>query len=268
VGPADLGTYWVWDARLTSTLILLFLTSGFIALQAAIDDRRRADKAGAVLALVGVVNVPILLLGQVVEHAAPRARRSSPAPRRWPTFMLTRHAADGVSPSGCMRSRPVLARLRTIIIERERRAQWVLARASGARFESVEGKHDAVGIVGELPAMGGYASTLGSVSGCAGVIVAEILALRQRRRAALAEAKRATGCRGGRHEIAHKRLALIVGGLAALGVASALILSAFQEKPGVLLLAVGRGRAEAPRDRSFARRAGAGRAASARRACW
>ena len=51
------GTWWVWDARLTSELILLFLYIGFIALQALIDDPRRADKAGAVLALVGVVNI-------------------------------------------------------------------------------------------------------------------------------------------------------------------------------------------------------------------
>ena len=54
------GTWWVWDARLTSELILLFLYVGFIALQSAIDDPRRADKAGAILALVGVVNVPII----------------------------------------------------------------------------------------------------------------------------------------------------------------------------------------------------------------
>ena len=54
------GAWWVWDARLTSELILLFLYLGFIALQAAIDEPRRADKAGAILALVGVVNVPII----------------------------------------------------------------------------------------------------------------------------------------------------------------------------------------------------------------
>src|SRR5204862_231831 len=54
------GTWWVWDARLTSELILLFLYFGFIALQASIDDPRRADKAGAVLAIVGAVNVPII----------------------------------------------------------------------------------------------------------------------------------------------------------------------------------------------------------------
>jgi heme exporter protein C len=59
-GKPTWGTYWVWDARLTSELILLFLYFGFMALQAAIDDPRRGDRAGAVLALVGVVNVPII----------------------------------------------------------------------------------------------------------------------------------------------------------------------------------------------------------------
>jgi len=59
-GRPTWGTWWVWDARLTSELILLFLYFGFMALQAAIDERRRADRAGAVLAIVGVVNIPII----------------------------------------------------------------------------------------------------------------------------------------------------------------------------------------------------------------
>jgi heme exporter protein C len=59
-GKPTWGTYWVWDARLTSELILLFLYLGFMALQAAIDDVRRADRAGALLAIVGAVNVPII----------------------------------------------------------------------------------------------------------------------------------------------------------------------------------------------------------------
>lgn len=54
------GTYWVWDARLTSELILLFLYLGYIALQGAIEDRRMAARAGAILALVGTVNIPII----------------------------------------------------------------------------------------------------------------------------------------------------------------------------------------------------------------
>jgi heme exporter protein C len=54
------GTWWVWDARLTSELILLFLYLGVIALYAAIEDKRNAARAMAVLALVGVVNIPII----------------------------------------------------------------------------------------------------------------------------------------------------------------------------------------------------------------
>jgi heme exporter protein C len=54
------GTWWVWDARLTSELILLFLYLGVMALHAALEDRRVGARAGAVLALIGVVNVPII----------------------------------------------------------------------------------------------------------------------------------------------------------------------------------------------------------------
>ena len=64
------GTWWVWDARLTSELILLFLYLGFISLEAAIDDSRRAARASALLALVGVVNAHHLFFGTVVEYAA------------------------------------------------------------------------------------------------------------------------------------------------------------------------------------------------------
>src|SRR5690606_22758073 len=59
-GKPTWGTWWVWDARLTSELILLFLYIGFMSLHAAIDDVRRADRAAGLLALVGVVNVPII----------------------------------------------------------------------------------------------------------------------------------------------------------------------------------------------------------------
>ena len=54
------GTWWVWDARLTSVLILFFLYLGYIALVNAFDDPDRGGRAGAVLALVGAVNVPII----------------------------------------------------------------------------------------------------------------------------------------------------------------------------------------------------------------
>jgi len=54
------GAWWVWDARLTSELILLFLFLGYMALQSAFEDRRTASRASAVLAIVGAVNVPII----------------------------------------------------------------------------------------------------------------------------------------------------------------------------------------------------------------
>jgi heme exporter protein C len=54
------GTYWVWDGRLTSFLLLLFLYLGYIALWNAIEDETRAARAAAILALVGVVNLPII----------------------------------------------------------------------------------------------------------------------------------------------------------------------------------------------------------------
>ena len=54
------GTYWAWDPRLTSELVLLFLYLGYMGLRGAIDDRARADRACAVLALVGVINLPII----------------------------------------------------------------------------------------------------------------------------------------------------------------------------------------------------------------
>ena len=54
------GTWWVWDARLTSMLVLLFLYLGYIALHAAFDDPAKGARVAAILALVGVVNVPIV----------------------------------------------------------------------------------------------------------------------------------------------------------------------------------------------------------------
>jgi heme exporter protein C len=54
------GTWWIWDARLTSMLILFFLYTGFLALQSVLTDQDSRDRAGAILALVGVINLPII----------------------------------------------------------------------------------------------------------------------------------------------------------------------------------------------------------------
>ena len=59
-GKPTWGTWWVWDARLTSVLILLFLYLGVIAVHNALEDRMMADKTAAVIALVGVLNLPII----------------------------------------------------------------------------------------------------------------------------------------------------------------------------------------------------------------
>jgi heme exporter protein C len=130
-GRPTWGTYWVWDARLTSTLILLFLYLGFIALQAAIDDQRRADKAGAVLALVGVVNVPIIYFSvkwwNTLHQGASVKPGSSAMAETMLAGMLIMMFAFWMYAIAA-----VLARLRSIILEREKRAQWVIeAREQG-----------------------------------------------------------------------------------------------------------------------------------------
>jgi heme exporter protein C len=59
-GKPTWGTYWVWDARLTSVLVLFFLYLGLIAIWNAIEEPSKAGRAAAILALVGVVNIPII----------------------------------------------------------------------------------------------------------------------------------------------------------------------------------------------------------------
>src|SRR5688572_6722616 len=131
-GKPTWGTYWVWDARLTSELILLFLYLGFMALQAAIDEPRRADKAGAVLALVGVVNVPIIYFSvqwwNTLHQGASVSLTRSPS---MATTMLTGMLVMALA--FWMYSIAVaLARLRAIILERERDAEWVRLQRSAA----------------------------------------------------------------------------------------------------------------------------------------
>jgi len=59
-GKPTWGTWWIWDARLTTELILLFLYLGVIALQNAFEDKNMASKAAAILSIVGVINIPII----------------------------------------------------------------------------------------------------------------------------------------------------------------------------------------------------------------
>jgi heme exporter protein C len=124
-GRPTWGTYWVWDARLTSELVLLFLYLGFMALQAAIDDPRRADRAGAVLALVGVVNVPIIYFS--VQWWNTLHQGASVSLTRAPSMAATMLAGMLVMTLALwLYSIAIaLARVRAIILERERNAGWV-----------------------------------------------------------------------------------------------------------------------------------------------
>jgi len=118
------GAWWVWDARLTSELILLFLYIGFMALQAAIDDPRRADKAGAVLAIVGVINVPIIYFSvkwwnTLHQGASVSLTRSPSMARAMLLGMLLMALAFWMYAIAVS-----LARVRNLILERESNADW------------------------------------------------------------------------------------------------------------------------------------------------
>ncbi|HSQ81319.1 MAG TPA: heme ABC transporter permease CcmC [Casimicrobiaceae bacterium] len=134
-GRPTWGTYWAWDARMTSTLILLFLYLGVIALRNAIDDPRRADRACALLALVGAVNVPIIYFS--VQWWNTLHQGSSISLTAAPKMAMTMVEGLLVMTAGawsyCIAV--TLARVRSIIIERERSAGWVasLIAPQGAR---------------------------------------------------------------------------------------------------------------------------------------
>ena len=124
-GRPTWGTYWVWDARLTSTLILFFLYLGFIALRAAIDDPRRADRATALLALVGVINVPIIYFSvkwwNTLHQGASISLTAAP---KMAQTMLTGMLIM-VLAAWFYTIAVVLYRVRSIIIERESHSDWV-----------------------------------------------------------------------------------------------------------------------------------------------
>jgi heme exporter protein C len=131
-GKPTWGTWWVWDARLTSELILLFLYIGFMALQAAIDDQRRADKAGAVLALVGVINIPIIYFS--VQWWSTLHQGASVSMKSAPTMAATMLIGMLIMALGfwMYSIAATLARVRCVILERERHTEWVAAEI-GAR---------------------------------------------------------------------------------------------------------------------------------------
>jgi heme exporter protein C len=130
-GKPTWGTWWVWDARLTSELVLLFLYLGYIALVNAIDDTRRADNAGALLALVGSINIPIVYFSvkwwntlhqgaTISAVAAPKMASTMLTAMLIMTFAFWAYAFA-----------VVFTRTRALVLERERGADWVRALPQG-----------------------------------------------------------------------------------------------------------------------------------------
>ncbi|MBW8078185.1 MAG: heme ABC transporter permease [Gallionella sp.] len=118
------GAWWVWDARLTSELILLFLYFGFIALHASIDDPRRADRAAALLAIVGSVNVPIIYFSvkwwNTLHQGSTIKFTGTSMHIAMQQSMFTLLLACWMYAIAM-----TLLRVRSIILERERGTQWV-----------------------------------------------------------------------------------------------------------------------------------------------
>jgi len=119
------GTYWEWDPRLTSELILLFLYLGYMGLRSALEDATRADRASALLAVVGVVNVPIIHYSVTwwnSLHQAPSVMRlSKPA---MPPSMLVPLMMMLLGFT-LFFAAVLLVRLRGEVLTRERSASWV-----------------------------------------------------------------------------------------------------------------------------------------------
>ncbi len=119
------GTWWVWDARLTSELILLFLYLGFIALRSSIEDPQRADRSSAVLALVGVINLPIIHYSvywwNTLHQGATITKLdkpSMPGDMLWPLLVM-------ILGFQLYFAAVLFVRLRAEVIRRERNATWL-----------------------------------------------------------------------------------------------------------------------------------------------
>lgn len=128
-GKPTWGAWWVWDARLTSELILLFLYLAYMALVASIEETRRSDQAGALLALVGVINVPIIYFSvrwwNTLHQGATISMTAAP---KMASTMLSAMLLMTIA-FWAYAFAVVLVRTRATILERERDSDWVQALA-------------------------------------------------------------------------------------------------------------------------------------------
>lgn len=131
-GRPTWGTYWVWDARLTSELVLLFLYLGVIALYNAYDEPRKGARAAALLALVGVVNLPIIHYSvawwnTLHQGASITASGSSIHPSMlWPLLIMAIATKFFYAAN-------LLVRTRNRLLEQDWRKQWVRDQVLGVK---------------------------------------------------------------------------------------------------------------------------------------
>ncbi len=119
------GAWWVWDARLTSELILLFLYIGFMALESSIDDPRRASRAGGVLALVGVVNIPIIYYSVQWWNTLHQGATIKASSESSMTDIMLLALLVMTFACWAYTIAVALTRVRRIILEREGNTRWV-----------------------------------------------------------------------------------------------------------------------------------------------
>ena len=117
-GRPPWGAWWVWDARLTSELLLLFLYLGYLGLHNAFDDARRADRAAALLALVGVINLPVIYFSVVWWNTLHQGASLGPAGARMDTLMLIALLLMTAA-FWCYTAAAALTRFSCIVLERE-----------------------------------------------------------------------------------------------------------------------------------------------------
>ena len=130
-GKPTWGTWWVWDARITFMLLLLFLYLGVIALQEAFQSRDTANKASAILALVGTVNIPIIYKSVdwwFTLHQPATIKFTSPStihPSMFYPLMIM------IAAVYCFYALALLLHTRAEILEREKRTKWVQQLVAG-----------------------------------------------------------------------------------------------------------------------------------------
>ena len=119
------GTWWVWDARLTSELLLFFLYLGYMALTSAIEDPKKGDRAGALIAIVGSVNVPIIYFSvkwwNTLHQGSSITMGQAPSMAKLMLWAMLLMALSFWAYTLAV----VFYRVRVMILLRERQTQWL-----------------------------------------------------------------------------------------------------------------------------------------------